>query len=98
MADAGPPDGTNPPGLTRRTVIAGAVALAGSGTLLRPAVGRAAPPDVAAPARAGHGAGSRGMDITSALGRDREGRFGLMFKALEPFSPPDEMLHDLAAG
>ena len=39
----------------------------------------------------------RGQDAP-AKNREAEGRFGFMFKHLEPFSPPDELLRSLAAG
>ena len=38
----------------------------------------------------------RGQDAP-ARNREAEGRFGFMFKGLEPFSPPDELLRSLAA-
>ena len=38
----------------------------------------------------------RGQDAP-AKNREAEGRFGFMFKHLEPFSPPDELLRSLAA-
>ena len=39
----------------------------------------------------------RGSDILVALGRDKEGRFGAMFKNLNAFSPPDDLLTQLAS-
>lgn len=39
----------------------------------------------------------RGSDIAVKVGREKEGRFGLMFKRLDAFSPPDELLSELAA-
>ena len=91
--------------LTRRDVLAGTAAgLAGAEALLRAEPWRAAPPPVPAPPvpgppadRARHGAPDRGSDIATAVGREQEGRFGLMFPELEAFAPPDELLRDLAA-
>ena len=44
-----------------------------------------------------HGKALRGMDIAVRLGRDREARFGLMFKKLPAYSPSDTLLKGLAA-
>src|SRR5215204_1444435 len=49
-------------------------------------------PAVAAP----HGERLRGIALTTT-DRSLEGRFGLMFKELEPFEPSDELLSGLAA-
>ncbi|MGH4022728.1 MAG: peroxidase family protein [Pseudonocardiaceae bacterium] len=38
----------------------------------------------------------RGSDIAVAVGRDKEGRFGVMFKKLAAFAPPDDLLRGLA--
>jgi Animal haem peroxidase len=38
----------------------------------------------------------RGSDIAVAVGRTKEGRFGLMFKNLPAFAPPDDLLLGLA--
>lgn len=38
----------------------------------------------------------RGSDIVATSGRSKEARFGVMFKQLNGFSPPDELLRDLA--
>jgi hypothetical protein len=66
---------------------------------------RPAPPTAAGGARravrraakAGHaGYDLRGMDIAVRYGRDREARFGVMFKRLPAFSPDDALLVDLA--
>lgn len=38
----------------------------------------------------------RGSDIAVALGRDKEGRFGVLFKDVAPFAPPDDLLTQLA--
>jgi hypothetical protein len=43
-----------------------------------------------------HGERLRGITLTTK-DRSLEGRFGLMFKELEPFEPPDELLTRLAA-
>jgi hypothetical protein len=44
-----------------------------------------------------HGVGDpRGSDIAVKLGRDREARFGLMFKKLPAYNPPDALLTALA--
>src|SRR4051794_32943089 len=40
----------------------------------------------------------RGIDIAVLLGRLREGRFGVMFKNLQAFTAPDDLLMGLAAG
>jgi hypothetical protein len=53
--------------------------------------------DETAPAGAPpHGERLRGITLTTK-DRTLEGRFGLMFKDLEPFEPPDEFLTQLAA-
>ena len=38
----------------------------------------------------------RGSDIAKAVGRTKEGRFGVMFKDLPPFAPSDDLLIQLA--
>ena len=38
-----------------------------------------------------------GSDIVVKKGRDEEGRFGLMFKKIDTFAPPDDLLSGLAA-
>ena len=44
-----------------------------------------------------HGVGApRGRDIAVKLGRDKEARFGVMFKRLPAYNPPDELLSALA--
>ncbi len=89
-------------GLTRRDALVGAGALAATVATGGPV----APPAAAAATRAAAGPGpwrhggalaQRGVDIATAAGREREGRFGLMFKELPPFTPPDEALSALAA-
>jgi hypothetical protein len=90
--------------ITRREALAGATAVAGAAALGAPAQGWAArvrpggARRVAPGPRWRHGGGlaQRGLDIAAAKGRGKEGRFGLMFKGLEPFAPPDEALSALA--
>ncbi|MEV6305693.1 heme peroxidase family protein [Actinoplanes sp. NPDC051861] len=41
-------------------------------------------------------AGTRGSDIAVKAGRAQEGRFGVMFKNAEAYSPPDELIKSLA--
>ena len=76
------------------------VAVAGAALTGRPPVSRAAsaPRVTAAEATWRHGGAlaQRGVDITSVAGREAEGRFGLMFKKLRGYAPPDEALVDLA--
>nr|AHE14777.1 putative heme peroxidase [uncultured bacterium] len=93
-----------PHGVTnRRRVLAGVAALAGGPVLLRPEAADAAPGAAAgSTATAGppwrHAVGDpRGSDIAVAVGRAREGRFGVMFKKLDGFAPPDDLLTALAA-
>ncbi|MEV6490045.1 heme peroxidase family protein [Actinoplanes sp. NPDC051633] len=51
-----------------------------------------------APARPWTHAGQlRGIDIVQTAGREREARFGVMFKKAASFGPPDGLLRDLAA-
>src|SRR4051794_39233533 len=87
-------DARHEPTLTRRGVLAGAAALAGANALLRPRLAAGSAGATAAAAR--HAAVERGVDVTAARGRDREGRFGLMFKKLDAFAPPDDALRELA--
>ena len=48
-------------------------------------------------AKGAHGVGDpRGSDIVLRSGRDREARFGTMFKRLQAFNPPDALLTALA--
>jgi hypothetical protein len=58
----------------------------------------AAPPASAAAAGTWqHAIGApRGSDIAVAVGREQEARFGLLFKKLPAFAPPDELLGTLA--
>ncbi len=72
---------------------AGAAAVTGQAALAGAAIGR--------PERAKqwtHAVGvMRGSDVAVRAGRDKEGRFGVMFKDAEGFAPPDELLKSLAA-
>jgi hypothetical protein len=74
--------------VTRRKVLAGAIAFAAGSALMRYGSARAATARAGASAAVAlpsmHGAAVRGMDIAVTVGRGREGRFGLMFKHLEP--------------
>src|SRR4051812_18019298 len=87
------------PMLTRRQVLVGATAVAGAAGIGRPAVSRGAMTTSAAAAEAAgrHGGGlaQRGGGIASVVGRQAEGRFGLMFKKLPGYAPPDDALVDL---
>jgi hypothetical protein len=47
--------------------------------------------------KASHGEPLRGLDIAATKGRDKEARFGLMFKKLPAYSPSDALLKGLAA-
>jgi hypothetical protein len=47
-------------------------------------------------AKGTHGQALRGLDIVAKKGRDKEARFGLMFKKLPAHSPADTLLTDLA--
>jgi hypothetical protein len=91
-------------GITRRGVVGGAgvvAAAVGGRFFFAPgdaAAGEAASA-TAAPARPWqHAVGDpRGSDIAVTAGRQKEARFGVMFKKLDGFSPPDQLLKDLAA-
>src|SRR4051794_17587458 len=89
-------------GLTRREVMAGAtVAVAGAALSARVPVARAAGLTGAGAVEAtawrhGGALAQRGVDIPSVAGREAEGRFGLMFKKLPGYAPPDDALVDLA--
>jgi hypothetical protein len=89
--------------IERRTLLAGTVA----GTVAVAAtVGTAGAAGLATPAHAAPGAapadwkhaaaGNRGSDIAVRAGRDKEGRFGVMFKQADAYQPPDELLRSLA--
>jgi hypothetical protein len=94
--------------LSRRSMLAGLASLAalplvgglGGTAMAAPAKPRprAAAPAPRRAARGAHGVGNpRGSDIAVRSGRDKEARFGLMFKRLPAFSPPDALLLGLAA-
>jgi hypothetical protein len=93
--------------LSRRGVIGGAGALAavaGGRAFFAPgdaAAGETGPGAIAAAAADKpwkHAVGDpRGSDIVLTSGRYKEARFGVMFKKLDGFSPPDALLRDLAA-
>jgi hypothetical protein len=88
---------STPCGLGRRTLIAGVGAMAAVGGIAAKAGAVPGPRGSDEPGRR-HGIGdSRGGDIAMAVGRSREGRFGVMFKRAEAFAPPDELLKALAA-
>ena len=87
--------------MSRRSVLAGLAAL-----VMLPAVGGTRTAFAAtgssvrtkrrAP-RGSHAVGNpRGSDIATKLGRTKEARFGLLFKQLKAFSPPDALLIALA--
>ncbi|MBJ7450707.1 MAG: hypothetical protein JHC71_01330 [Blastococcus sp.] len=64
----------------------------------RPPAVPAAPRRPARAVRGAHAVGNpRGSDIAVRAGRDKEARFGVMFKRLPAFSPPDALLLALAA-
>lgn len=112
FSGAGAADGgSTRSGVSRRSVLAGLAGLAAvpimggtahaaprrrpqrPGTPPRPAP----PPPPARAARAAHAVGNpRGSDIAVRAGRDKEARFGIMFKRLPAFSPPDALLTALA--
>ena len=77
---------------SRRTFLAGAAALTAGAVVgsRLPTVGGAAEGG-----RGLHGAELRGMYLTSK-NRLTEGRFGTMFKRLPAYSPPDDLLDELA--
>ncbi|GIE83140.1 myeloperoxidase [Actinoplanes philippinensis] len=86
--------------IERRTLLAGTAAVAA--TVGTAGAGIATPahaaPDAAAPADWKHAvAGNRGSDIAVKAGRDKEGRFGVMFKQADAYQPPERLLKSLAA-
>ncbi|GIE89932.1 peroxidase family protein [Actinoplanes regularis] len=88
--------------LGRRALLAGTAgavaASVGTSALAPPCAAMASA--AAADASAGwkHAADwTRGSDIAVKAGRDKEGRFGIMFKHAEAYSPPDDLLKSLAA-
>ncbi|MEU8661798.1 peroxidase family protein [Actinoplanes philippinensis] len=85
--------------IERRTLLAGTAAVAAT-------VGTAGAAGIATPAHAAPDApadwkhavaGNRGSDITVTAGRDKEGRFGVMFKQADAYQPPERLLKSLAA-
>ncbi|HET7480728.1 MAG TPA: heme peroxidase family protein [Rubrobacteraceae bacterium] len=92
--------------ISRRNLLFGAATSLIAPILGRPAAASAAPApwtvkrssaSVPGTPRWQHAVGDpRGADIAVAVKRTREARFGLMFKHLPPFLPPDELLIDLA--
>jgi hypothetical protein len=85
-------------GPTRRQLFSRAAAAVGTGVAAQ-AVSGAPPSAAAAPVQRpwGHAVGDpRGSDIAVKSGRGAEARFGLMFKQLNAYSPPDALLVDLA--
>ena len=80
---------------TRRQLFAGAAAVAAGATVCPFGAASAA----AGPTQPGwgHAAAQRGTDIAVTAGRSAEGRFGLMFKKLAAYAPPDDLLLGLAA-
>jgi len=92
--------------LTRRGVVGGAGALAaavGGRAFFAPRDAAAGQTGAAAPPNAPekpwrHAVGDpRGSDIVLTSGKYKEARFGVMFKQLDRFSPPDGLLSELAA-
>jgi hypothetical protein len=96
--------------LSRRSMLAGLAGLAAlplvgglGGTAMaapaKPGPRAAAPtPRPRRAARGAHAVGNpRGSDIAVRSGRDKEARFGVLFKRLPAFSPPDALLLGLAA-
>lgn len=83
----------------RRSVLAGALGLATmltGGGLTRTAPAFAGVLTGRRAIKSTHGQALRGLDIAARYGRDREARFGLMFKTLPAFSPTDKQLKELA--
>src|SRR3954447_24211921 len=83
---------------TRRQLFSRAAAALGTGVAVQATGGF--DPAAAAPKGGGpwgHAVGDpRGSDIAITSGRGAEARFGLMFKKLPAFAPPDGLLLDLA--
>jgi hypothetical protein len=90
-------------GVGRRALLGGATGVVAASVCgAAPAAGAAVAPQTAmapeAARRWTHAAGVlRGSDIAVRAGRDKEGRFGVMFKNADGFAPPDELLTALAA-
>jgi hypothetical protein len=82
--------------LGRRTLLAGTAGAVAVSAVTCPGAAAAAAPG--RPADWKHAtAWTRGSDIAVKAGRDKEGRFGIMFKQAEAYSPPDELIKSLAA-
>lgn len=85
-------------GISRRGMLTGIGALAGA-QLIRPepAFGARPTTNAAADGAWKHAVGDpRGSAIAVKVGRSQEGRFGVMFKKLDAYSPPDSLLRALA--
>jgi hypothetical protein len=87
--------------LSRREVLRGGLAVCGAAAI--PAVGACPAEAAAKPAplpgapKWKHAVGDpRGIDIAVTSGRNAEARYGLMFKSLPAYSPPDDLLTALA--
>ena len=82
---------------SRRTLLAAALGLAATKAI----GGLGAPVRAMAGARRAtkgmHGKMVRGLNVAAQLGRDKEARFGLMFKTLPAYTPSDTLLKALAA-
>lgn len=90
-------------GVNRRGFLAGLAGLASLPLLGRPTAATAAGRSAVTAARTtkrasrgSHGQLLRGIDIAMKSGRGKEARFGLMFKSLPAFNPPDTLLTTLA--
>lgn len=93
-APATPARGT----LRRRTFLTGMVAALATAKLATVDLLTAVPAAAAGrrAVKGSHGRGLRGMDIATRYGRDKEARFGLMFKRLPAYSPSDSVLRGMA--
>src|SRR4051812_37424573 len=83
------------PGFSRRNFFRAV----GVGAAAAPVIATAGalPASAAAPGTWQHAVGApRGADIAVAVGRDQEARFGLLFKKLPAYSPPDDAITSLA--
>ncbi|HKG49322.1 MAG TPA: heme peroxidase family protein [Actinomycetales bacterium] len=85
-------------GPTRRQLFSRAAAALGTGVAVQATGGLDPAAAAAKPAGPwGHAVGDpRGSDIAVTTGRGAEARFGLMFKKLPAYAPPDDLLLDLA--
>ena len=84
---------------TRRQMLSRAAAAVGTGVAAQALPGALDSAAAAAPVNRpwGHAVGDpRGSDIAVTSGRGAEARFGLMFKKLPAFAPPDDLLLGLA--